>query len=99
MYQYEGAAAGITGSDLHLVEMFYLVHFRWLVIDGGIIRNRSAIFLVDKLKWLYRLIRSHLQDSAIGVFENSEERLGPLPFCLGCHHTQGGNKKKDQRCI
>jgi hypothetical protein len=28
---------------------------------------------------------TYLQDAAIGVLENPQERLGPLPFRLGCH--------------
>lgn len=35
-------------------------------------------------------MRNHLEDSAIGVLENSQERLGLLPFRLGCH---GGIKQ------
>lgn len=31
-----------------------------------------------------RLEEGHLEDAAIGVFEHPQERLGPVPFGLGC---------------
>jgi hypothetical protein len=87
-------------GDLYLVEMLDLVHFCRLIHAYGnqnvinhpslqqfsILAKQSICGRTtnkQKKRDSWRKI-THLEDAAIGVLEHPQERLGLLPFDLGC---------------
>jgi hypothetical protein len=42
---------------------------------------------------------TYLQDAAIGVLENPQERLGPLPFRLGCRPSTDRMQKSGHAIV